>query len=103
MTVKATLAAITAAALLASSGSAFAQGRSQGSAQGGLVNVAVQTGDIASGNVVTVQVPVNAAVQVCPEVTLLEAQQAAESGDILCEINQEAAAEHNIDVPNSGG
>jgi hypothetical protein len=59
--------------------------------QEGLVNISVD------GN--TVQVPVTVAAQVCADVDVnVISEQYVGSDDIVCEIDQETAAEHNIDT-----
>ena len=56
--------------------------------QEGLVNVSVE------GN--TVQVPVQVAAQVCPEVSAEVLSQAVTTQEVVCEIDQETAAQHDI-------
>jgi hypothetical protein len=76
-------------ALTLAGGAAFAQ-------QEGLVNVSVD------GN--TVQVPVTVAAQVCADVDVnVISEQYVGSDDIVCEIDQETAAEHNIEVDGEDG
>jgi hypothetical protein len=77
-----------AVALVLGTGAAFAQ-------QEGLVNVSVD------GN--TVQVPVTVAVQVCADVDVnVLSEQYVGSDEIVCEIDQETAAEHNIELGDEG-
>jgi hypothetical protein len=66
-----------------SAGAALAQ-------QEGLVNISVE------GN--TVQVPVSVAAEVCPNVSAEVLSEAATSQKVVCEIDQETAAKHNIKV-----
>jgi hypothetical protein len=70
-----------ALAVSALSTAAFAQ-------QEGLVNISVD------GN--TVQVPVTVAAQVCPNVAANVLAEAVTTQEVVCEIDQQTAAEHNI-------
>lgn len=72
-----------AAALVLTAGTASAQ-------QEGLVNISVE------GN--TVQVPVSVAVEVCANVSANVIAEAVTTQEVVCEIDAETAAEHNIQV-----
>ncbi len=76
-----TMVAVAALALGAAASPAVAQ-------QEGLVNISVE------GN--TVQVPVAVAAEVCPNVSANVLAEAVTSQEVVCEIDQETAAEHNI-------
>lgn len=78
---KSTMIAAAALALGVAAGPAVAQ-------QEGLVNVSVE------GN--TVQVPVAVAAEVCPNVSADVISQAVTTQEVVCEIDQETAAQHNI-------
>lgn len=56
--------------------------------QEGVVNISVE------GN--TVQVPVEVAAQVCPEVSAEVLSQAVTTQEVVCEIDQATAAQHDI-------
>lgn len=80
---------LAAVAALAVAPAAFAQ------QQSGLVNVAVE--DVANDNTVVVQVPVGIAAQVCDIDANVLARQFVGTDDTACTIDQETAAENNID------
>jgi hypothetical protein len=58
--------------------------------QEGLVNISVE------GN--SVQVPVAVAAQLCPNVSAEVLSQAVTNQEVVCEIDQDAAAQHDIQV-----
>src|SRR5687768_10041403 len=90
MQFRSTIAAATLAlALAAAAGPAFSQ------QQEGLVNVNVE------GN--NVQVPVGVAAQVCPNIAANVLAQAVTTQEVVCEISQEVAAQHNIRGQQGGG